>query len=484
MLATLALGLALCSTDDGWSRFRGEAGRGVARGEAALLDRLDPKQDARWRCELPAGNSSPCVAGARVFVTGAVAAEDGRRVETICVDRETGEVLWRRAFRALAEERVHDINGPASATPTCDGERVVSYFGGFGLVAHDLEGEELWRREMPPPKNSFGSAASPVFAGGELIYLHDTSEESWLEALEPETGATRWKVLREGFGSGWSTPARWQRDGSDLLLVYGVGWLTAYDLADGVERWSVPGLTDEPIVTPVFGEGLVFVSSYNMRTNPEVEGLPEFSALLAAHDADGNGSLNKAEAEGNDSILSRHDADTEGDHPLRIFFRFLDVDRDGEITEEEWGKVVRWVAGFEHANGLLAIRPGDGGDAPEIVWQHERGVPECPSPLFYDGKVYLVKNGGLVTCLDAASGAVHYEGRLDMRGPCYASPVAGDGKLYAASARGQVVVFAAGEELQVLSRNDFGERIMATPALDGGAVFVRTEAALYAFEAE
>jgi outer membrane protein assembly factor BamB len=93
----------------------------------------------------------------------------------------------------------------------------------------------------------------------------------------------------------------------------------------------------------------------------------------------------------------------------------------------------------------------------------------------------MVKNGGLVTCLDAASGALVYEGRLDQRGPCYGSPVAGDGKLYCASARGQVTVFAAGDELEVLARNDLGERILATPALVAGAVYVRTAGHLYAF---
>lgn len=480
MLTALALFLALHPTpslDPSWNQFRGAGGRGIAADDEPLPSRLDPKEDARWRCELPTGLSSPCLAGERIFLT----AGNESSVETICVDRETGAVRWRRAFEAKPEERVHEINGPASPSPATDGALVVSYFGGVGLVAHDLDGKELWRRAMPPPVNTFGSAASPICAEGKVVFLHDSDKESWLEAIEPATGATLWKVSREGFGSGWSTPTHWERGGTDELLVYGIGWLTAYDLASGEERWSLPGLSDEPIVTPVVSSDLVFVSSYNMRTNPEVIGLPAFAELLEKHDADENGSLNKLESDQNASILSRHDADTEGDHPLSMFFRFLDVDRDGEITELEWGKVVRWVETFQHANGLLAIRPGGGEVEPAIAWQHVRGVPECPSPIFYRDKVYMVTNGGLVTCLAADSGELHYEDRLDSRGPCYSSPVAGDGKLYAASARGRVVVFSAGEELEVLSRNDFDERIMATPALERGMVFVRTEKALYAF---
>ena len=102
--------------------------------------------------------------------------------------------------------------------------------------------------------------------------------------------------------------------------------MTGYDLKTGTEQWSVPGLTDEPCITPVNGEGLVFTTSYNMKNNPEVIGLPEFDELLEEYDKDNDGELTREEIKSNQSILSRYDADGEGDHPLRGFFRFLDVD--------------------------------------------------------------------------------------------------------------------------------------------------------------
>jgi outer membrane protein assembly factor BamB len=166
-----------------------------------------------------------------------------------------------------------------------------------------------------------------------------------------------------------------------------------------------------------------------------------------------------------------------------MFFRFLDEDRNGTIVEKEWEKIFGWLGAFEHANAIFAIRPATGEKPAEVVWQHNQGVPECPSPLYYRGLLYLVKNGGMVSCFDAATGEVHYRERLDSRGPHYASPVAGDGKIYSASARGQVTVFEAGETLKVLARNQLGERIMATPALVDGKVYVRTETNLYAFGA-
>jgi outer membrane protein assembly factor BamB len=167
-----------------------------------------------------------------------------------------------------------------------------------------------------------------------------------------------------------------------------------------------------------------------------------------------------------------------------MFQRFLDVDKDGRITEAEYPKLRAWVDSWEHLNGIVALRPAAGERGTELAWHFQRGVPECPSPLYLAGRVYMVMNGGTVTCLDAKSGALVFQDRLSARGPYYASLVGGDGKLYAASARGEVTVFAAQDELRVLSSVDLGERLMATPALSDGVVYVRTETRLRAFGAQ
>jgi len=131
----------------------------------------------------------------------------------------------------------------------------------------------------------------------------------------------------------------------------------------------------------------------------------------------------------------------------------------------------------------MAIRPAHGERQTEVLWQFPRGVPECPSPLFYDGRIYMLKNGGIFTALDAQTGELLFQERIDARGPYYASPVAGDGKIYAASRRGVVTTLRAGQVLEILGQVDLGEDIHATPALAGGVVYVRTEAHLYAFGA-
>lgn len=219
-----------------------------------------------------------------------------------------------------------------------------------------------------------------------------------------------------------------------------------------------------------------------MKTNTEVIGLPAWPDLVKKLDTDDDGELTLEEAKPNKSILSRADADGEGDHPLWGFHRFLDADQNGKVTEIEWQKIVNWVDSFPQENAIMAVSPPkEDGEPPEIVWKYEKGVPEVPSPLYYDHRVYTVKNGGMVTCLDSRTGKEIYRERLGVGGPYYASPVAGDGKIYAASSRGVITVFEAGDTLKILARNDLEERIWATPALLNGKVYVRTDKHLYAF---
>ena len=115
------------------------------------------------------------------------------------------------------------------------------------------------------------------------------------------------------------------------------------------------------------------------------------------------------------------------------------------------------------------------------MWQYTRGLPYVPSPLVYRGRLFLVKDGGVVTLLDAVNGKLVKQGRARGEGNYYASPVAGDGKIYAASGGGVVTVFQAGPRVEIASSRDFEERIAATPVILDGRIYLRTEKALYCF---
>ena len=115
---------------------------------------------------------------------------------------------------------------------------VFVYFGSCGLICYDFEGNEVWLRRMRIPENMYGTAASPIVAKGRLIFLGDNATGSFLEAIEPATGETVWRKDRSGFTAGWSSPMCWSNGGIDEIVCYGVGWITAYALTDGAERWS------------------------------------------------------------------------------------------------------------------------------------------------------------------------------------------------------------------------------------------------------
>jgi outer membrane protein assembly factor BamB len=117
-----------------------------------------------------------------------------------------------------------------------------------------------------------------------------------------------------------------------------------------------------------------------------------------------------------------------------------------------------------------------------VVWKYQRGVPYVSTPLLDKGILWMVKDGGIVTKLDAQSGRVLQEERLPGIGNYFASPVAGDGKVYFGSEQGVVSVVADQADWQVISSREFHEKIYATPVIQGDRIYLRTEQALYCFQ--
>jgi outer membrane protein assembly factor BamB len=163
--------------------------------------------------------------------------------------------------------------------------------------------------------------------------------------------------------------------------------------------------------------------------------------------------------------------------------RGLDLNNDGKIDKAEWDAIQDNAAKGE--NLLVAVKPGGHGDITQshVAWKFTRGLPYVPSPVYYDGRIYLIKTGGMLSSVDAKTGTAYYtQERLEAAGDYYASPVAGGGKIYLASLEGKLtVVKAGGEKPEILHQADFGERILASPALVGDKLYLRTQSTLYAF---
>ena len=136
-------------------------------------------------------------------------------------------------------------------------------------------------------------------------------------------------------------------------------------------------------------------------------------------------------------------------------------------------------------NGLYVYRMGSRGDASaRLVWKYQRSVPQLPSVVVYRDVVYMLNDKGVLTTLDAASGRMLRQDRVrGVPDNYYASPVAGDGKIYLASHNGVVAVLRAGGQQELLAANALDEEIFATPAIADGRLYVRTVAALYCFGA-
>jgi outer membrane protein assembly factor BamB len=448
--------------------FRSDAG--VADPKAGSLpDHLDSPDALRWRTPLDSGHSTPILCDGRIFLTTYSPATE--EVATLALTAKTGQLAWKRVAPAVRiEEFNRETGGPAQATPACDGERLYVFFGSRGLICYDLEGRQLWEQRMGPFQDEYGSASSPILVEDKVIIQQDHDVDSFLMALDRKTGRILWNKKRPDAVRSYSTPAVWSHNGHNELLVAGALELAGYDPSNGERLWWIHGLARIVIPVPLPSGDLVYMASWAPGGDSEKRtSLDPWPVALRKWDKNGDGKLAKNEVD-NPDVIDR-------------FFR-MDLDQSGDLDKEEWE---RHAAVFRRAqNGVLAVKPSTGvgelGDS-AVVWRCPRGAPYVATPLVDRGIFWMVKDGGIVTKIIAATGQVLQVERLPSLGNYYASPVSADGKVYFASQQGVVSVIANEPGWRVIASHDFKEKIYATPVVEGGRLFIRTEKALYCFQA-
>ncbi len=436
----------------GWTRFRGPNGSGISK-DKDFPTEFGKGKNMVWRTPVRRGKSSPILTARHIFLT---AASQGK-LYTECFDRKTGKLLWERSIDQPHSEVMNKLNQEAAITPVTDGKNVYAFFKDFGLVAYDATGNLLWKTALGPFNNTQGLSASPIIVGDSLILIADQWEDSYIAAFHLTSGEMRWKMERQESES-WGTPIVHLRPGGEPEIVTTSRGQFGTHLARNGERASTfLGLANTIIASPVLEGDTVYVLGYG------VESPVPFSQRTERLDKNKDGKLSPDEY-GTDPVLHSIGRNT--------------GNRDGIVTEEEWNYFANKVLG---PNAMVAVRLENG--AARQLWRYDKNFTGViPSPLVYRNILYSVRNGGILTTHDASTGEVIKTARIEGAiGGYSTSPVAADGKIWMASEEGLVSVLRAGKDWEVIAVNDMGEGCYATPALEAGVIYLRTEEALYAF---
>ncbi len=345
---------------DNWPQWRGPNGDGVSQ-ETDLPITWTNEAGVKWKIKLPGwGDSTPAIWDDAVFVTSQL--EDGRLV-LLRIDKNGGQLEWTRQVgvgvprepssgrknpEMRRHQEFHREQNMATPSPVTDGRVVVVHFGNGDLAAYDLDGKQLWHRNLQKDHGDYtiwwGHANSPLLCGelvisvcmqDSCIDLPGGPSPSYLVAHDVLSGEPRWKTMRMTDAThehcdAYTTPILRRSGGRQEIVLMGGQVLDAYDPTDGKRLWHLPGLAGNRLIpSPVAAHGMIFAT----------QGMRE--ALLAVR-----------------------------------------VDGSGERSRDD------------------------------IVWEYEQGITDSPSPVVSGDLIFFVNNGGIARCLDADRGRMLWMKRL------------------------------------------------------------------------
>ena len=267
-----------------WTTWRGPTQNGVAHPDANPPIEWSETKNVKWKVPLfGLGHSTPAVWGDLVFVTSAEAygekfapipetapgAHDNSAVEqkhrfwVTAVNRSNGKVLWRTKVNDLIpHEGGHFTGSLASASPSTDGQFVFAFFGSHGLYCLDFKGKIIWKKNLGKmnSKHAHGEGSTPALFEQTLVVNWDHQGQSFVIAIDTQTGKTIWKTDRNEVTS-WSSPVIVKVDGKPQVIVPGTNRTRGYDLKSGKVVWECGGLSNNVVASPVFDRGIVYVGS-------------------------------------------------------------------------------------------------------------------------------------------------------------------------------------------------------------------------------
>ena len=425
--------VAICSSpivskELNWPEFRGPRGNGTTTAAHLPLHWSEQAGDkaVKWKTAIHGKAwSSPVIWDRQIWLTSAT--EDGHQLFALCVDRDTGKIVQDlKLFDVEKPQYCIPFNSYASPTPAVEKGRVYLTFGAAGTACLEAEtGKVLWTRRDLECNHFRGPGSSPILFGGALFLNFDGSDQQYVVALDKATGKTLWRTARS-------------IDFKDLGLDGKPE--TEGDLRKAFATCQVVNSGGQPIL---LSQGSKALYAYAPATGVEL-------------------------------------------------WRVEDYGSYSGCTRPVTGHGLVFVPSGFPSGEVLAIRPGRIGEQLDVktnespgmelrvAWKYKHHAPKKPSLLLFDDLLYAIDDNGVATCWEALTGKVVWSESIG--GHFTASPLASPGRIYLFSEEGKTIVIAAGREFRRISENQLGDGFMASPAVSGNALFLRSRTQLFKIE--
>ena len=402
---------------ENWPQWRGPAFNG-STAEAGLPETLSKTDNLLWSIDMPGVSSAtPVVWGDRIFVSSLDAKT--QKLIAMCIGGKDGKVLWQHEVAEGFSK--NDRNQLASPSPVTDGKSVYFYYGTGDLVAYDMEGKELWSRNIQKDHGAFHVqwiyGSSPLLYGGKLyvqVLQRDVTPDavSYLLAIDPASGKDIWKRVRPSDAHGeskesYATPIPLEAKAGKQIVLIGGDAVSGHNPETGEELWRCGGWNPTKID--------------HWRLVPSAVAADDL--IIACPPKQG-----------------------------KVFA--VKTDGHGDITETG------------------------------VAWKAKDFTSDVCVPLFYKGKLYVLDGDAKkITWVDPKTGEAKESGKLGGSEVFRASPTGADGKIYCMNEAGTVWVVSA-DDLKTLSKTELGsggKNSRSSVVAAQGTVLVRTQDKLYAF---
>jgi outer membrane protein assembly factor BamB len=414
----LSLVVSAAIAEESWPEFRGPTRQGMSSATGLPLT-WSETEHVKWKTEIHGRAwSSPVVLGDQVWLT--TASEEGHDLFAIAVDRASGKVLHDvRLFHVDKPQYADRFNSYGSPTPVLEQGRVYLSYGSAGTACLDTKsGRVLWERRDLPCNHWRGAGSSPTVWRNLLILHFDGADVQYVVALDKENGRTVWKTDRSIDFRDLTPEGKPIRDG------------------DFRKAFSSPLVITHEGVPLLISVGSNATYCYDPATGKELWRVEE----------------------------RKH--------------------HSGTVRPVVGHGMVFTATGLAKGE-LWAVKLGGLGVVTDthVAWKVTTHVPNRPSPLLVGDLLFMVhQDTGVVSCLDAKTSALVWRERLPGPGNHSASPVHAEGRLYFFNENGHCPVIAAGREFKVLAENKLDAGFMASPAVAGKALYVRSKTHLYRLE--